>query len=162
MKHAQGLLAVAATLFMSMGPVWADPTIHDAAASPEYTRKAGGMIGRGLINVGTCPVDLLVHTVNETQRGPLVIGTVIGAVKGAGCSVLRAGSGVVDLAAFWVPGFNGFPASLSYGDCLPPGRHTADGASGDEAGMEMPAPEPVPGGAQPPSFPQSEKPRYSK
>ncbi len=98
---------------------WAMRTpVHEAAESPQYGRKFGGMIGRGLLNVSTCFVDLLVNVVNETRNGPALVGTLVGVGKGAGCTVLRAGSGVVDVATFWVPGFNGFPVSDSYDNCL--------------------------------------------
>lgn len=159
MKRAHGVMVVAA-LLMGPDPVWADASIYGAAASPEYTRKAGGMIGRGLINVATCFMDLLVHTVNETKTGPPLFGTVIGAAKGAGCSVLRAGSGVIDVTTFWVPGFNGFPASQSYGDCVPE-KGAAASSPDDEHAVEMDAPM-TPEGEHHPSFPQPEKPTYSK
>jgi hypothetical protein len=37
---------------------------------------------------------------------------------GLGCTALRASSGIVDVALFWVPGFNGFPVARSYDNCL--------------------------------------------
>lgn len=92
--------------------------IHEAAESQEYGRKTGGMIGRGLLNVATCFVDVVVNTVNGTKAGPPLVGTLTGAAKGLGCGVLRAASGVVDVVTFWVPGFNGMPVSDSYEDCL--------------------------------------------
>ena len=109
------------TLVLALGSAnaWAARTpIHVAAESPEYGRKFGGMLGRGLLNVVTCFVDLIVNVVNETKNGPPLVGTLVGVGKGAGCTVLRAGSGVVDVATFWVPGFNGFPVSDSYENCL--------------------------------------------
>jgi len=63
-------------------------------------------------------VDLLVNTVNETRNGPPLLGTLVGVAKGAGCSSLRLLSGAVDVTTFWVPGFNGFPVSDSYDNCL--------------------------------------------
>lgn len=98
---------------------WAMRTaVHDAAESQAYGRKCGGMIGRGAINVVTSFVDLLVNVVNETRSGPPVVGTLVGVGKGAGCMGLRTLSGAVDLTTFWVPGFNGFPVSDSYENCL--------------------------------------------
>ena len=100
---------------------WAMRTrMHELAESPYYKEKLGGMIGRGVINVGTFFVDLLVNTVNETKAGPPLIGTMTGLAKGVGCSVLRLGSGAVDVTTFWVPGFNGFPVSDSYENCVGP------------------------------------------
>ena len=102
-------------------PAWAARTkLHEAAESPSYGRKAGGMIGRGLLNAATCFVDLLVNVVNETKAGPPLVGTLTGIAKGTGCGVLRLGSGVIDVATFWVPGFNGAPVSDSYENCLAP------------------------------------------
>lgn len=92
--------------------------VHDAADSQEYKRKFGGMIGRGLLNVSTSFVDLFVNTANETKNGPPLVGTLVGIGKGAGCTVLRALSGGLDLVTFWVPGFNGMPVSESYDNCL--------------------------------------------
>lgn len=101
-----------------MQPAWAARTrFHDAAESQLWREKAGGMIGRGLLNVITSPIDVLVQTVNESKVGPPVIGTLTGFGRGIGCGVLRLGSGVVDVVTFWVPGFNGFPVSDSYEHC---------------------------------------------
>ena len=116
------LLAAGMVIGMVAGlaqPAWAARTrMHDLAESPVYKEKMGGMIGRGLLNIVTSPVDLLVNTVNETKAGPPVIGTLTGLGKGIGCGVFRLGSGAVDVVTFWVPGFNGFPVSDSYEDCL--------------------------------------------
>jgi len=115
-------------------PVWAARMpVHDAAESQEYGRKFGGMIGRGALNALTCFVDVLVNVVNETKAGPPVVGTLTGVAKGAGCGVLRLGSGAIDLVTFWVPGFNGFPVSDSYDNCLAT-------TSGSAAEMEQPQP----------------------
>ena len=89
-----------------------------AANSEVYGTKAGGMLGRGLLNAVTCFVDLLVHTVEGTKEGPPLVGTLTGLGSGIGCTSLRAVSGVLDIATFWVPGFNGFPVSRSYSNCL--------------------------------------------
>lgn len=123
MRQVGGFL-VAAALVVGASPAWAARTrLHDAAESPVYGEKAGGMIGRGLLNVLTSFVDVLVNVVNETTSGPPLIGTLVGVAKGAGCGTLRLGSGAVDLITFWVPGFNGFPVSDSYGDCLALAAH---------------------------------------
>lgn len=157
MKLAQGLI-IAAAVFTGMAPAWAD--VREAAASPEYGRKAGGMIARGLQSVATSPMDLVVHTLNETKTGVPVLGTVVGVVKGAGCTVLRAGSGVVDVATFWIPGFNGFPASESYGDCIGPRGEEMASSSSDGHEIEMDAP--MTPDAQGQVSSQPEKPTYSK
>lgn len=117
MRRVMGMAALAVVLVSQ--PAWAARTqIHEAAESQEYGRKFGGMIGRGALNAVTCFVDVLVNTVNETKAGPPFVGTLTGLAKGTGCGVLRLGSGAVDLVTFWVPGFNGFPVSDSYENCL--------------------------------------------
>ncbi|MBI2495848.1 MAG: hypothetical protein HYW10_04710 [Candidatus Omnitrophica bacterium] len=117
MKRMTGVVAL--SLLLGGQPAWAARTpVHEAAESQEYGRKFGGMIGRGALNVLTSFVDVLVNTVNETKAGPPFVGTLTGLARGTGCGVLRLGSGAVDLVTFWVPGFNGFPVSDSYENCL--------------------------------------------
>ena len=124
-----------AALLLVMGahPAWAARLrVHEMAESQEYGRKLGGMLGRGILNVVTSPVDVLVNTVNETKTGPPFVGTLTGLGRGLGCGVLRLGSGAVDVVTFWVPGFNGFPVSDSYENCFTSG--------GSSAAMAQPAP----------------------
>ena len=93
--------------------------VWQMAQSPKYGEKLGGMLGRGLINAATCFVDIPVQTVKGAQEGkPEFIGAVGGFAKGTVCTVLRATSGVIDVAGSWVPGFNGLPVSRSYENCL--------------------------------------------
>ena len=148
-------------VLMMTPSAWAARTaVHEAAESPEYGRKFGGMIGRGAINVVTCFVDVLVNTVNETKAGPPFVGTLTGLAKGAGCGVLRLGSGAVDVVTFWVPGFNGFPVSDSYDNCLAVSSGQAQAPAEAEPAWDSAA-EPVHGGAEAaPS--KEEKPRYTK
>lgn len=115
MKKFLALLAIVCLLAAPMAHA---DDIWTMAQSDNYGRKAGGMFLRGLLNAGSCFVDLIVQTVEGTKSGPPFIGTVAGIGKGAGCTVLRAASGVVDVATFWVPGFNGFPCCKSYKDCI--------------------------------------------
>ena len=117
--------SVALLLVVGSQPVWARTRMHDAAESQEYGRKFGGMLVRGLLNVFTSPVDVITNTVNETKAGPPFVGTLTGLGKGLGCGVLRLGSGVIDIVTSWVPGFNGFPVSDSYDDCLGAGAYSA-------------------------------------
>ena len=140
---------------------WASRTpAHEAAESQEYGRKAGGMVGRGLINLSTCFVDLLVNVVNETKNGPPFVGTLVGLGKGAGCTTLRALSGATDVVTFWVPGFNGFPVSDSYDNCLA----TSAGASAPMMSTSEPAAVAMPSHSTAPAMPgkPEETPRYSK
>lgn len=132
MTKRMGLVwMVAAAMLVGPQPAWAARTrLHEAAESQRYGQKFGGMIGRGLLNVLTSPVDVIANIVTETKIGPPFVGTMTGVGKGLGCGVLRLGSGAVDLVTFWVPGFNGFPVSDQYGNCL----------SGDAAVVEEPLP----------------------
>lgn len=142
---------ILSTLLVSQ-PAWARTRFHDLAESPRYGEKMGGMIGRGLLNALTCFVDLLVNTVNDTKAGPPFIGTLTGLAKGTGCGVLRLGSGAVDLTTFWVPGFNGFPVSDSYENCL----NGSQRAAGEET---QPAMEPMGYGSNAESMPEPVQPR---
>ena len=117
MKRVAGIVALLVVL--GTQPAWAARTkVHEMAESPQYGRKLGGMLGRGLLNVVTSPVDVLVNTVNETKAGPPFVGTMTGLGRGVGCGLLRLGSGAVDVVTCWVPGFNGFPVSDSYENCF--------------------------------------------
>ena len=101
--------------------LWAQEAVNDvwaAANSQTYGTKLGGMLGRGLLNVATCFVDVIVHTVEGSKVGPPVVGTLTGLGSGIGCTALRVTSGALDIVTSWVPGFNGFPVSRSYSNCL--------------------------------------------
>jgi hypothetical protein len=101
-----------------MVPVSFAKDTWEMAQSDVYKEKAGGMLGRGFINAATSPVDIFVQTVNRSKDGPPLVGTLTGMAAGLGCTALRASSGIVDVGLFWVPGFNGFPVSRSYDNCL--------------------------------------------
>ena len=93
--------------------------IWEMADSPKYGEKAGGMLGRGLLNAVTCFVDMPVQMVRGAQeQKPEFMGAVGGFAKGAACTILRAGSGVIDVATFWIPSFHGLPVSRHYENCL--------------------------------------------
>ena len=109
------MLAIALSL---SSPIAMAGDIWEKAESDAYGEKAGGMLLRGLLNAGSCFVDLVVQTVEKTQTGPPLVGTLTGIGSGAGCTILRAGSGILDIATFWVPDFNGIPVSRSYSNCL--------------------------------------------
>jgi putative exosortase-associated protein (TIGR04073 family) len=169
-KRGVGVIVMCAML-AGPSPAWAARLrVHEAAESADYGRKAGGMLGRGLLNVGTCFIDVLAGTVNESRQGPPIIGTLVGVVKGTGCGVLRAASGVVDVGTFWVPGFNGMPVSDTYGDCLvfgasaaaPSAEEPAAAAWEQSAPMDAPAADPY-GGTTQVSVPQEPaKKKWSK
>ena len=109
------------------------------AKSDLYGKKVGGMLGRGLVNAATCFVDIIVQTVNGTKEGPPFVGTLTGLGGGLACTALRATSGVLDVATFWVPGFNGIPVSKNYDNCL----ETAEEAPAQEEAPAVAAPQPV-------------------
>lgn len=137
--------AAVAIIGLPVESAWARTRMHELAESPYYKEKLGGMLGRGLLNGVTCFVDVIVNTVNDTRTGPPLIGTLTGVAKGVGCGTLRLGSGVLDIATFWVPGFNGFPVSDSYENCL-----GTDGASAMTAPVYQ---EPAPMAISSPSAP---------
>ena len=93
--------------------------VWEMAQSKSYGEKAGGMLGRGLLNAVTCFVDIPVQMVAGAKKTkPEFVGAVGGFATGVLCTILRAASGVLDVATFWVPGFNGIPVSRSYENCL--------------------------------------------
>ena len=130
MKKAKVLLALVICAFLLVPASFAKD-VWEMAKSDSYKEKTGGMLGRGLVNVATSPVDIVVQTVDKTKTGAPLIGTLTGMAGGLGCTALRASSGIVDVALFWVPGFNGFPVNRSYDDCL------------EETSAVTPAPAPV-------------------
>lgn len=149
-------VVAAGLLVIGSQPAWAARTkAHEAAESMQYGQKFGGMIGRGALNVITSPVDIIVNLVNETKAGPPLVGTLVGVGKGLGCGVLRLGSGAVDLVTFWVPGFNGFPVSDSYDNCIATGTSSASLESMppgySESGSSWEVPTAEPGAAQAPA-----------
>lgn len=114
----KGMLMIALALILFAPRAFAAGDVWEAAESDQYGTKAGGMLGRGLLNVATCFVDLIVQTVEKTQDGPPFVGTMTGLGSGLGCTALRVSSGALDVITFWVPGFNGIPVAKSYSDCL--------------------------------------------
>jgi putative exosortase-associated protein (TIGR04073 family) len=128
MKKAKVLVALVICAFLLVPASFAKDT-WEMANSDVYKEKFGGMLGRGFVNVATSPVDIFVQTVDKTKTEPPLIGTLTGMASGLGCTALRAGSGIVDVAFFWVPGFNGFPVARSYENCL-----------AEEAAQSVPAP----------------------
>ncbi len=169
MKRASWIVTCA-VIFVTQ-PAWAARLpIYDMAESPQYGRKAGGMIGRGALNAVTCFVDPLVNIVNETKAGPPFIGTLTGVAKGLGCGVLRLGSGAIDLVTFWVPGFNGFPVSESYENCMAPGtasyatpvQEPPSMSGSNQSASQWDVPTTEPGAAQAPVPVQSEPEKPAK
>jgi len=117
MKKVKVLLALVVCAVLLAPQVLAKDA-WEMADSEVYKEKTGGMLGRGLVNVATSPVDIFVQTVDKTKSGPPLLGTLTGMAGGLGCTALRASSGLVDVAFFWVPGFNGFPVARAYENCL--------------------------------------------
>ncbi len=117
MKKAKMLLALVICAFLLVPASFAKD-VWENAQSDVYKEKLGGMLGRGFVNVATSPVDIFVQTVNRSKDGPPLLGTLTGMAGGLGCTALRASSGIVDVALFWVPSFNGFPVSRSYDNCI--------------------------------------------
>lgn len=118
--------------------------IWEMADSPKYGEKAGGMILRGLVNAASCFVDIIAGTVNGAKEdSPQVFGAVGGFAKGCVCTILRAASGVTDVATFWIPGFNGFPVCRTYGNCFACNKKVEAPALPPMPMYQEPAPMPV-------------------
>ncbi|OGX12538.1 MAG: hypothetical protein A2351_00125 [Omnitrophica bacterium RIFOXYB12_FULL_50_7] len=139
MKKTKILLALVVCAFLMVPMGFAKDT-WEMAQSDVYKEKTGGMLGRGLINAATSPVDIFVQTVNRSKEGPALIGTMTGMAGGLACTALRAGSGIVDVALFWVPGFNGFPVARSYDNCLEESSEVAEPVQAPEVYQQSAAP----------------------
>lgn len=113
------------------------------AQSDQYGKKVGGMLGRGLVNAATCFVDIIVQTVNGTKEGPPFVGSLTGLGGGIACTALRATSGVLDVATFWVPGFNGIPVSKHYDNCLEFAQDETPAPEAAAPAAPIAAPQPV-------------------
>jgi len=119
MKKGILLGLLLAAMFLSTNAYAAKgDNVWQMAQSEKYGTKLGGMLGRGVINVATCFVDLIVQTVDGTQDGPPFVGTLTGLGGGLGCTALRVSSGALDVITSWVPDFNGIPVARSYHNCL--------------------------------------------
>ena len=139
MKKGVYVAMLLAALALGTSAHAASESVYDMANSQSYGKKAGGMLGRGLVNFATCFVDIIVQTVNGTQDGPPFVGTLTGLGSGLGCTALRAGSGALDIVTFWVPGFNGIPVSRSYDNCLDLDETTTETAATEYAAPSAPA-----------------------
>jgi putative exosortase-associated protein (TIGR04073 family) len=90
-----------------------DALYHDAGCqcvlcrwsnSDNYGVKFGGQFLRGLFNAGTCWVEIPVTTYERTIEGDTpIVDTVVGCSEGIVRTVLRAGSGVIDVGTSWIP-----------------------------------------------------------
>lgn len=108
-----GVLVLAFSMTAHAKDLW------EAAASPKYGEKAPAMLGRGLLNAASCFVDMFAASVKGARETePQVMGAIGGFAKGALCTVLRATSGILDVATFWIPGWNGIPVCRTYEDCI--------------------------------------------
>lgn len=139
MKKTSILILVLASLFILASQGYAGEDVWTMAKSEKYGTKVQGMLGRGLLNVATCFVDLIQHTVEGTQDGPPFVGTLTGLGSGIGCTALRVSSGALDVVSFWVPGFNGIPVSKSYSNCLE--EESAASGTSEQADTQAPADE---------------------
>ena len=149
MRQAALVVASAVAVAGFAAPAQAKTRVQELAESSVYKEKAPGMIGRGVLNVATCFVDVIAGVVQETRMGPPVIGSLVGLTRGTTCGVLRLGSGAVDITTFWIPGFNGLPVSPTYGDCLGADRQAAPRVRAPGVG------EPEPYYTEPPPAPPS-------
>ena len=128
MKKTFPIVAVFSLALLMLLPItksFAQETVWDMAESDQYGKKAGGQLGRGLLNVATCFVDIITQTVDGTKHGTPFVGTITGLGGGIACGALRVTSGALDVLTFWVPGFNGIPVSKNYNNCLDFGTEAA-------------------------------------
>ena len=140
MKKLSILILLMGVLFTHNAFAAQNESVWEMATSDQYGKKAGGMFGRGLVNVATCFVDVIVQTVHGTQDGPPFVGTMTGLGGGIGCTALRVTSGALDVLTFWVPGFNGIPVARSYENCLETETSSANYAATGAPAVDEQAP----------------------
>lgn len=108
MKLKTALITCLLVMFAATSAFAATQCAKDAE-SDDYGTKLGGMLARGVLNVGGGPSDLVKDTVKYTKEGPAVLGTMKGMGVGAYHMAVRMGSGLIDIATSWVPNYNGEP-----------------------------------------------------
>jgi hypothetical protein len=106
-------LALIMTFVMGVSPLFAQKTYNPSTAlhkgiergadSDHYYAKAPSQVLRGLHNVAFGWSDIL----TDLFQPPIGVGTALAPLTGPVTAVGRTLSGVLDLATFWVPGFNG-------------------------------------------------------
>ena len=82
MKAIKVLFLIMLAVLVVLHAAHAGDDVWTKAQSEKYGTKAGGMFLRGLLNVASSPVDLIVHTVDETKAGPAFVGTMGGIGSG--------------------------------------------------------------------------------
>ncbi len=82
-------IAASACVALVTPPVWAQDPIHK--------------MGRGLVNVLTCWIELPKQLHLGSREDNPVVGIGMGLLKGAGLTVLRSGVGVYEAISFPVP-----------------------------------------------------------
>ncbi len=103
-------LAVSAVF--AVEPVKTDEVAVCGIAEKEKCCENLCNIGRGIVNIGTCFLEVPRCIVLRNNEVP-VWGFVGGAVEGAGATVIRAFSGVTDVVML------GFLGKNIYNDCMP-------------------------------------------
>ena len=79
------------------------------AVDDNYLKKMPGMIVRGFSNTAFGWIEIFRHPFTWSKNAPIGTGYITGLIMGPVVAVLRMTSGVVDLATFWVPFWNGIP-----------------------------------------------------
>lgn len=71
---------------------------EDAPLAPDYSW--GDKLGRGALNIISCPVEIARQIHLTSEEDSLLAGWTLGLLKGLGSAVVRLGAGAVDLVTF--------------------------------------------------------------
>lgn len=72
-------------------------------ATPAFAQDAGAKFWRGFVNAVTGWLEIPQTIYEESQAENPLYGLTVGTIKGAGLTLLRTASGVVEVATFPVP-----------------------------------------------------------
>jgi putative exosortase-associated protein (TIGR04073 family) len=82
-------------------PAFAEETVAAAAKPPTQADLIFRKLGRGIANVGTCPLELLRIPEQVGRRDGYLSGMTVGLLQGLWGGVLRGVAGVFEIATFY-------------------------------------------------------------
>ena len=89
-------IGIGALLVGMAAPVWADE------GSPSYMQGALRKLGRGIVNVASCPAELIRTPERVGRKDGYLSALTVGILQGAWNGVVRGVAGVAEAATFFV------------------------------------------------------------
>ena len=72
-------------------------------AQPAHAANAGDKLYRGIVNMGTCALEVPKHIHKTSKEQNPLAGVTVGSVKGSGYALARGGVGCIETATFPFP-----------------------------------------------------------